>query len=277
MFRAKRVSGKQRHSSRKAVSLEPLFVSLNDGSFPLSENVQNSEELHRAIAAWTTYIQRLSSPCRMDAETAWLIARALLRRGVAYLLVQEPEAALHDLSQVITMQVGEVETNTAYLYRAQVYDALGQDAASFSDWTAMLEAIERASAHPQRFPKELAAQGYASRARLYCGQENYTQAIADCDRALAFNAACAEAYSIRRRAASLLLKWTEALADCTRAIELAGWPVHYYRRGLVHEQMGNYDQAFFDVERAYRQEPDNERFAKEYAQLLMLRLMRMGT
>src|SRR5205085_3380196 len=123
---------------------------------------------------------------------------------------------------------------------------------------------------------ELAAQGYAYRARLSCRREDYKQAIADCDRALAFYGGCAEAYSVRGRASSLLGRWTAALADCTKAVELEGWSVHYYRRGLVHREIGNYDQALADFERASQREPENVLFKRERAGLLMLRLAHMG-
>jgi tetratricopeptide (TPR) repeat protein len=144
------------------------------------------------------------------------------------------------------------------------------------DWTFVLTAIEHVSSHPERFSKELAAQGYTFRARLYCRQEHYKLAISDCDRALAFDERCAEAFSVRGRASSLLGKGEAALSDCTKAIELAGWPVHYYRRGLVHKQLGNYDQAFADFEQACQREPENMLFKQEHTELLMLRLVRMG-
>ena len=185
-------------------------------------NEETIQDLRRHMAAWTTFIDRLSSRS-MEAGTKFYVARARLRRGVAHTLLSEWQAAALDLSQVISLRVDEATTNTAYVYRAQAYDGLGQDVSSMHDWTHVLMSIEHASSHPERFSKELAAQGYAYRARLSCRREDYKQAIADCDRALAFYGGCAEAYSVRGRASSLLGRWTAALADCTKAVELEGW------------------------------------------------------
>ena len=279
MSHAKRVSSKQSGSSRSrktAASLEPLFLSLYDGSIPAEINEQSIEKLRHNIIAWTKYIDRLSSPQSMDADATFYVARARLRRGVVHSLLGEWPAALSDLSWVIEIHGSEAETNTAYLYRAQAYDALEQDEASIQDWTTVLMAIEHASSHPERFPNQLAAQGYAFRGRLHCRQEHYQQAVTDCDRALAFDNACAEAYSVRGRARSLLGKWSMALSDCTKAIELEGWPVHYYRRGLVQKEIGNDEQAFSDFEQAYRREPENGLFKKEHTELLMRRLICRG-
>lgn len=274
-------SRKQQDSSSKkrkrATSLDPLFVNLDDGSIPSEMNEETIQKLRRNMAAWTTLIDRLSSQKAKNPDTTFYLARARLRLGVAHTLLCEWQSATLDLSQVIAMRVGEAITNTAYVYRAQAYDGLGQDEASMHDWNSVLMSIEHASSHPECFSKELAAQGYAYRARLSCRQENYKQAISDCDRALAFYNGCAEAYSVRGRAYSLLGKWTTALADCTKAIELEGWPVHYYRRGLVHKQIGNYDQAVADFEQACQREPENVLFKRERAGLLMLRLVHMGT
>ena len=277
MTHARRPSGKEKGSpsKKRTVSLDPLFVDLDDGSIPFEINEETIQHLRRNMAAWTTLIDRLSLRTK-ESETKFYVARAVLRRGVAHTLLSEWQAAALDLSQVIAMRAGEAMTNTAYVYRAQTYDGLGQDEASMRDWTQVLMIIEHASSHPERFSKELAAQGYAYRARLFCRQEDYKQAIADCDRALAFHHGCAEAYSVRGRAYSLIGKWTAALADCTKAIELEGWSVHYYRRGLVHKQIGNYDQALADFEWASQCEPENVLFRRERADLLMLRLVHMG-
>ncbi|HEY7418770.1 MAG TPA: hypothetical protein VH593_26560, partial [Ktedonobacteraceae bacterium] len=170
----------------------------------------------------------------------------------------------------------DAETNTAYVYRARVQDALGSDEAAIHDWTFVLERIEHASSQPERFPKELAAIGYAYCARLYARLKNYKQAVSDCDRALAFDASCAEAYSVRGGVYNHLGKWTRALSDCNKALELEKKPIHFYRRGLVHKSIGNYDQAFADFEQAHQGEPENELFQHEYIELLRVRLICMG-
>ena len=280
MRKTKQFSGKQKSPTGKKrkekASPQPLFASILDGNIPSELNEETIRTLRAAMKAWTTYVDRLSSVHSMDTETKFLVARALLRRGVANTLLCEWHTAVSDFSQVITLDANEAETNTAYMYRAQANDALAYYEESMRDWTWVLMAIEHASSQPERFSKELASQGYAFRARLYCRQERYTQAISDCDRALALDKECAEAYSVRGRAFSLLNKLTPALADCTKAIELAGWPVHYYRRGLVHKQMGNYEQGFVDFEQAYHQEPDNALFKREHADLFLLRLIQSG-
>lgn len=279
-------SATSQHHTRTARKIapqrEPLFFSLEDGGIPptLSEPELRpaQEPLRRTIQAWvralSTYIERLSAARSVDSETTLLIAHALLRRGIAHCMLEEWQPALSDCSQVIAMNVGEPETNTATLFRARAYEALEMETCALQDWTMILEAIEHASPTPERFSPLLAAQAYVSRARLLARAETYPEALADCERALTFEATCAEAYSVRGTILHCLGENEQALIDCTRAIDLAGWPAHYYRRGLVYKHLGQYEQAYLDVEQAHRREPENPLYQQEYAILLMLRLMR---
>ena len=269
-----RGSATNRTTKKTLTTHPPLFVSFHDGTLPFDEiTAESAATLRKTMEGWSTYITRLSSSRSPDSDTTYLIGRAVLRRGIAHSLLNEAQDAVIDLTRVIHMKVGDAETNTALVYRAMAYDGLEQNEAAISDWTSLLAMISDTSVSEQ-FLKELVPQWYVCRARLYGRQGNYTQTVVDCDRALVFDPMCAEAYSVRGRASSFLGKSEQVLIDCTKAIDLQGWPIHFYRRGLVYKDAGVYDLAREDFEQAHHLEPENELFAKEYAILALLQLIR---
>jgi tetratricopeptide (TPR) repeat protein len=267
------------HTKRTQKPTEPVFIDLSDGTIPLKvDSPTVAEQLRRTMVGWSNYITRLSKGS-MDRETTYLVARAILRRGIAHTVLFEWQAALNDLSQVISMHVGAAETNTAYYFRAMVHAELEQDEEALADWTRVLETIEQGSSRQrgsEAFTQGLVSDLYAYRARIYIRLERYAQAIADCDRALSLDPGCAEAYSVRGSAHSLLKQMDQALADASRAIELEVSPMQYYRRGLVYKRQADYEHAFADFDHAYQQEPENSHFRQERAELLRLRMIRSG-
>jgi tetratricopeptide (TPR) repeat protein len=249
----------------------PLFVDLTDASIPLVvDTPEQAEQIRRAMVGWSRYIERLSARA-MDKETAYLVARAYLRRGAGNFALFDWPAAVADLTQVITMQAGEAETNTAYLYRARAYDGLGSNQEAIADLARTLEVCEQAIAPKQaaRTTPALVAPLYAYRALLYCRLEAFNLAVADCDRAMALDADCPEAYSVRGSAYRHLGEAERALSDSNRSIELDGRAVFYYRRALVHQQLGDYKQGFADIEHALSLEPANYQFNVARDELLL--------
>ena len=281
MSKQKRTAGHRPGEERLPKSkrdTRPLFVDLSDALIPLVIDAEEqAEQLRRAMVGWSNYITRLSAR-PMDRETAYLVARAYLRRGAGYWALFDWQAAVSDLTQVIAMGVGEAETNTAYLFRARAFDGLGSDSEATRDLTRTLEVCEQAIAPKQeaRVSPALVAALYAYRALLYCRLDSFDLAAADCDRAIALDAECADAYSVRGSAYQHLGEAERALPDCDRSIELAGKAVFYYRRALVHQQLCNYSQAFDDIDRALSQEPANYQFNVARDELLLHWLSRLG-
>ncbi len=277
-----------RIGSQKKDHREPLFTHLGDATFPLDIAASTPETLQKHMSAFDTYIARLTAPppfsassasWAMDAETKALVARACLHRGVASALLGMWPQARQDFTQVVDLAAGSAEARTASLFLALAYDIdQGDDELATQEWTHVLEDIEtRGIPAGDQGSRLLAAQAYASRARISARQEEYAQTLLDCDRALTLDPECAEAYSMRGAARSHLGQTAAALQDCTRAIELAGWSVHYYRRCLVYKQAGEYARAFDDSDQACQMEPDNQRFQQERTDLLLLRLSKLGT
>ena len=260
--------------ANKRKAIDPVLVSFDDGTIPSEVNTEGVQVLRKNIFGWSNYITRLSSPEQMDTHTAYLVCRAMLRRGVAYAFLLEWQHVVSDMTQVIQMKVGDAETNTAYLFRARSYDELGENEAAIDDWTYLLNTlVKQAQVQVDANLKSLISQGYVCRGRLNSRLGNYSLAIADCERALAVDVTCAEAYSVRGRAYAHLNANEQALLDCSKAIDLQGWPVHYYRRGLVYKEIGKYDLAYKDFEQAHRSEPDNELFSQEYDITCILRFL----
>jgi len=285
MKKTKRMS-RPRPGSPNEQKRAPLFAHLGDATFPLKLLGSTPDSLRKQISAVDTYIARLSTTPRrstsqaheeMDEQTRSLVARACLHRGIAQALLGAWPQAQQDFARVTDLATGTAEARTASLFLALAYD-IGQsnDELAASEWTQLLEVIEaRGIQEGDAKSRLLAAQAYASRARLSARRENYAQTIADCDHALALDPACAEAYSLRGAALSHLSQTEAALVDCSKAVELAGWPVHYYRRCLVYKQAGEYARAFDDIEQALEREPDNPLFKQEHTALLMLRIVSM--
>lgn len=256
----------------------PHFVDLTDSLTPLmAETEEQAEQVRRAMVGWSNYITRLSAHS-MDRETAFLVARAYLRRGVGHTALSEWQAAVSDLTQVITMQVGEAENNTAILYRARAFDGLGSDGHAIDDLTRVLTACEQAIDPKGNSRLDLAhvAPLYAYRALLYCRLDSFDLAVSDCDRAICLADDCAEAYSVRGSAFRHLGETERALSDCNRSVELEERPVLYYRRALVLQQRGDYSQALTDLEHALHFEPTNSQFKNARDTLLLYWIGSLG-
>lgn len=279
MKSAKRAS-KPRIGSQKREQHEPLFAHLGDATLPLDVSENPPEVLQRQADALDTYITRLTTPSRfsssqengaIDAETKKLIVHATLHRGVASTLLGAWPQAQQDFARVVHLAEGTAHARTASLFLALAYDIdQGNDELAIQEWTRLLETIEtrefqEAEAHSQI----VVAYAYVSRARLSARQGEYLQTIADCDRALTYDSACAEAYSMRGAAYSYLEQGTQAEEDCSQAIALAGWPVHYYRRALVYKRQKKYQNALDDIKQACQMEPTNQLFQQEHLCILM--------
>ena len=271
---------RQRIGSPKNRREQPLFARLGDATFPLDLAACTPDVLQRHIHALDTYITRLTTPSRatpfqrsrpLDAETKALVVRARLHRGVACALLGRWSQAHQDVAHVVEVDPGSAEARTARLFLALAseIDQDDHDRAT-REWTQVIESIETQGIGTEDTSSRiLAAQAYAARARLSARRQDYTQAIADCERALELDPACAEAYSVRGAACGHLERTEAALADCSKAIERAGWPVHYSRRALLYKRTEAYARALADIEQACQMEPDNPRFHNERADILM--------
>ena len=244
------------------------FVDLTDSLLPIEiETEAQAEQLRRAMVGWSNYITRLSAHA-LDKEMAFLVARAYLRRGVGHTALGEWDTAVSDLTQVISMNVGAAEINTACLYRARAFDGLGEDRKAVDDLTHVLAVCDQAINHKGEFLplRSIVASLYAYRALLFCRLDSFNLAVSDGTHAIALASDCADAYSIRGSALGHLGETERALSDCTRSIELEQKAVFFYRRALVLERRGEYSQGL-DFE------PANNQFRVAHDNLLLHRFM----
>lgn len=255
----------------KPKNTRPFFTTLGGTIIPFDPSDAGPEGLRKAVSALNTYIARHSASSRRDPVIEQSLLQARLQRGIALALLQEWQTSLEDFLLLTQQAPATPEAHTAALFLALAYDVgSGQDDQAEDEWTRLLAQIE-----PQIGPESekdsltLVAHAYASRARLSARKDQYPQAVADCDRALAYDPTCAEAYSMRGSAYGHLEQMERAVVDCSKAIELAGWPVHYYRRALVYKRMREYQRALDDIKLACQREPDNQLFLQEQRAILM--------
>lgn len=269
-----------RIGSQKKGQQELLFARLGDVAIPLDMSGSSPDALQRQVNALDTYITRLTTPSRfassqehgtMDVETKRLVVHAYLHRGVARALLGTWPQAQQDFARVVHLAEGTAQARTASLFLALAYDIdQGNNGLAIQGWTRLLKIIETSGVQEaEAGSRIIVVHAYVSRARLLARQGEYLQALADCDRALAHDSACAEAYSMRGAVYSHMEQGTRVEEDCSKAIELAGWPVHYYRRALVYKRQKKYQNALDDIKQACQMEPTSQLFQQEHLCILM--------
>ena len=217
----------------------------------------SNEEISEMLVAYDTYIKRRTQP-QMDAWTRQDLARVYLRRGAAYGLREEWQAALADLDRVIQADEGPDVTNTARLLRAGVHTQTGRGDLALSDSTFVLAVIEQAPAEIAALLVEERVAALLCRGKLYALEERFDEALADLDAAIAYDPKNADALCARGLARAYAGRKEEALADCNRALEIEQASYCYHRRGVVHTLRWEFDAALADLSTAKDLDPENE-------------------
>ena len=128
---------------------------------------------------------------------------------------------------------------------------------------------------------------YKQRGDFYVENGDYDLAIADYTKAIAIDPRFANCYDARAEAYIKKENYVQALADCNRAIEIdpgnRGYSHRFERRGMVYENLGEYEKAFYDyntaieIPKKYPSDlPYNAYFAKENRKNLLAKLIKEG-
>jgi tetratricopeptide (TPR) repeat protein len=217
-----------------------------------------SEELHETIDAWTSYIERLSKEISRDPQLKTYMILALLRRGIAYAVLKEWDAAIADFKRVIDEQAGAEEIRAARMMLGGIYTEQYRDQEAIACWSSVLAELEQASRKEAKLYAEQFPRLYLYRGMLHGRLKQYQDAIADCDRAQKYAPENAEIYSVRGISYAYLGDLERALSDCLHAVELEQRASVYNRLGEVHFMRHEYQQSFAAFDRAVDLDPTDE-------------------
>ncbi|HEX9130900.1 MAG TPA: tetratricopeptide repeat protein, partial [Ktedonobacteraceae bacterium] len=132
------------------------------------------------------------------------------------------------------------------------------DLASQEFLTAARDLIEEVGHFPT-FSASLLARIYGKRGMAYFSREEYQQAIADLDRALALDSMYSGAYLLRGIAYSFLSAYRLAIEDFNHALALdARETFAYAHRGIAHRKLKDYERAIADFDYVLVLEPKLE-------------------
>jgi tetratricopeptide (TPR) repeat protein len=215
------------------------------------------EEINEMLVAYNTYIKRRTQP-KMDDWTRQDLARVYLRRGAAYGMLEQWQAALADLDRVIAADECPDVTNTARLLRAGVHSQTGRSDLAIADSSFVLAVIEQAPAEVAACLVEQRVAALLCRGKLHAIEERFEEALSDLDAALTHGPSNADALCARGLARAYAGHKEEALADCNRALELEQASYCYHRRGVVHTLRWEFEAALADLCKALDLDPQNE-------------------
>jgi len=186
------------------------------------------------------------------ALSAWRPRLALLGAAVLLLIFA---AAAHERIRVWKDSVSlwdDVLAKAPDSYIALGYRGMAHAAAG---------AVEPALADFQRAldvggDRLFSAEVYYNRGALLQRRQQYREALADYDRALALDPRAVKALVNRGNVRDTLGRPEEALSDYGAAIAVdPGNPLPYFNRGLVHHRLGDAPQAVFDYGQALERDP----------------------
>jgi tetratricopeptide (TPR) repeat protein len=215
------------------------------------------EKLRETIAAWGSYINRLSKESGRDPQLKEYLFLALLRRGIAYSTLGEWDAAITDFQRVIDERADAEMTRAARMLLGGIYTELCRDREAIECWSAVLSEYEQASRKETKQHAEQLLRLYLYRGMLYGRQNQYQEAIADCDRAQKYAPDNAELYSVRGISYGYLGDLDRALSECLRAVELAQQASCYNRLGEVYFMRREYQQSLAAFDRANELDPND--------------------
>ena len=209
-----------------------------------------------ALTAFSIAVQEAQGQTDDTSPPPAGLEKAYLERAGIYRALEEWEQALDDYTAVININredVAKVYLQRALTYLEQDKENKDNQDGAIQDLTA---AIERGIDNP--------ATAYYGRALVYYGQQNYEAAIADMDQAINLEYhSLSEAYyrrglSYHERAddqsdpQEARHDYHQALKDYTQVDEkgFSRLDILYLKRGLVYNQLGQYENAEDDFGQA---------------------------
>lgn len=215
-------------------------------------------ELRETVEAWQGLVKRLSREAEKSARAAALVNLTRLRCGVAYCVLEDWPEAIAVLEQVRdTPEADPTVVWAATWMLSAAYSGQGDYERTIASWSQALAEFEAGGGAQKKgnLPSNV-TELYLYRAQLYAEQEQYAEAIADCDRAERYHPGWAEVFSVRGQCRASLGDMQQALADCDRSIELEPRSARCYRRrGVVHQKRWEFQQALADYDRALELDP----------------------
>lgn len=158
-------------------------------------------------------------------------------RGSAYLVLEQYDPALQDLSAAVALNPSH---DLSFYGRGYAYVGLGNFEAALADFDAAVELKPDESIY------------YLDRGWAYSRLERFQEAIADWNRAIELNPDYALAYNNRAYTSALMgADLNQALADVNHALELDSSAGSYYdTRGYIYYRLNNYAAALEDFNKA---------------------------
>jgi len=233
--------------SRGAARLE--MTDYDDAIEDLTEAIRLDGELgeaffHRALA-WgykgnnDKALQDVNRALQQDAE----LAPAYFTRANIWLARGEYDRAMEDFDQLIRMCP---DLGAAYTGRANVWFEKGERERAMEDYREAIQ-LDPGSAESFTVQRLIVEAAYHHR------RENYMDSISLASEALEIDSECAPAFATRAVAHWYSEQHVEATADFTSLIKLGGESlIAYSGRGQVYAEMGEYELALEDLEKAER-------------------------
>jgi tetratricopeptide (TPR) repeat protein len=230
---------------------------------------RGEEELCETVLAWSEYIERLEREKPQDERTRQLLIAARRKRGMAWGILGETELAIQEFQWVLSVATAAQERREARLLLGNISAEAGQDELAIEQWSAVLAELEQASTREaKRLPIDL-PRFYLYRGMLHARQEQYEQAVADCDRALRHFPGWAEAHSVKGLALAYLGDLDAGLTHCARAVELEPGARIVHRRGVVYRMRQQEVEALADFWRAWELDPTDEQLRLDLWRMLL--------
>jgi tetratricopeptide (TPR) repeat protein len=258
---------RQRSSEESTPYSRPYsFYSLED------IKAASEEELKEKLAAFDTYInKRLASP--LDTYLKRQVAFTRLRRATVYGMLEEWQAALSDLDQIIAEQTGAGEVNTAHVLRAEIRQKLQHYDLAIADYTHVLAVIDQTPPGEVEHLSRLRIEVRLGRAKLYALTQRYEEALADFNQVLLLDPSNDDAYSSRGLACAYAGRMEQALADCNRALELGQSSYSFHRRGVARTLNKDFHHAIEDLNQALALDPGNDQIEEDLRRTRLLLLL----
>ena len=192
-------------------------------------------------------------------------------RGLAYLDIKQPTQAVADLSKAIALKPSYKKF---YVARSRAYLQLEKYEQAIADYEKarmapqkdeMLFEIMPAYVHTFRYekaqrlltasPQADSAQAHYWRGRIAAGRNRLDEAVSSYSKAINRDESFAPAYRYRANAFKEIGELEASIDDYTVLLSLQPDPLFYNRRGLIREELKQFEQAKEDYTKAIELNP----------------------
>jgi tetratricopeptide (TPR) repeat protein len=198
-------------------------------------------ETYRLMDKYDEALQDLNRAIELDEKNASMVAS----RGETYRLMDKYDEALQDFKRAIEL---DEKYARAIASRGQTYRSMGK-------YDEALQDFNRAIGLDEKYASMVASRGIVHRV-----MGKLDNALSDLDRAINFDDKMAWAIIQRGIVYRILASYEKALDDFNRALEIDAKP--YYSRGETYRLMGKPFEAIDDFAKALVDEPEIAVYAK---------------